>query len=105
VKIGNEVFVGPNVTFCNDVWPFVDKAGQDFAAFDGTRFSIIVDDGALIGAGAVILPGVRIGKGAVVAAGARVESDVPPGQFYQRNGYISSSIPGDWRERRMRFAK
>jgi maltose O-acetyltransferase len=37
-----------------------------------------VEDGAWIGMGAVILPGVRVGCGAVVAAGAIVGEDVPP---------------------------
>jgi acetyltransferase-like isoleucine patch superfamily enzyme len=37
----------------------------------------IVEDGASIGAGAVILPGIRIGKYAMVGAGAVVTKDVP----------------------------
>lgn len=39
---------------------------------------VIVEDGALIGANAVVLEGVRVGEGAVVAAGAIVTEDVPP---------------------------
>ncbi|MDR0667935.1 MAG: 2,3,4,5-tetrahydropyridine-2,6-dicarboxylate N-acetyltransferase [Prevotellaceae bacterium] len=39
---------------------------------------VVVDDGVVIGANAVVLEGVRIGKGAVVAAGAVVTEDVPP---------------------------
>ena len=39
---------------------------------------VIVEDGVLIGANAVVIEGVRIGKGAVVAAGAVVIEDVPP---------------------------
>lgn len=38
---------------------------------------VIVEDGVLIGANAVVIEGVRIGKGAVVAAGAVVIEDVP----------------------------
>ncbi|MDR1953869.1 MAG: 2,3,4,5-tetrahydropyridine-2,6-dicarboxylate N-acetyltransferase [Clostridiales Family XIII bacterium] len=40
---------------------------------------VVVEDGALIGANAVVLEGVRIGEGAVVAAGAVVIDDVPEG--------------------------
>ena len=39
----------------------------------------IVEEGASIGAGAVILPGVTIGRGAIIGAGATVVSDVPAG--------------------------
>ena len=39
---------------------------------------VIVEDGVLIGANAVVIEGVRIGAGAVVAAGAVVIEDVPP---------------------------
>ena len=38
---------------------------------------MIIEDGVLVGANAVILEGVRIGKNAVVAAGAIVTEDVP----------------------------
>jgi 2,3,4,5-tetrahydropyridine-2,6-dicarboxylate N-acetyltransferase len=38
---------------------------------------VVVEDGVVIGANAVVLEGVRIGKGAVVAAGAIVTKDVP----------------------------
>ena len=39
---------------------------------------VIVEDGVLIGANAVVIEGVRVGEGAVVAAGAVVIQDVPP---------------------------
>ncbi|MGN7283841.1 2,3,4,5-tetrahydropyridine-2,6-dicarboxylate N-acetyltransferase [Shouchella rhizosphaerae] len=38
---------------------------------------VIIEDGVVIGANAVILEGVRVGAGAVVAAGAIVTEDVP----------------------------
>lgn len=40
---------------------------------------VIVEDGVMIGANAVVLEGVRIGANAVVAAGAVVTEDVPAG--------------------------
>ncbi|MBU9720522.1 MULTISPECIES: 2,3,4,5-tetrahydropyridine-2,6-dicarboxylate N-acetyltransferase [Bacillaceae] len=39
---------------------------------------VIVEDGVVVGANAVILEGVTVGEGAVVAAGAIVTEDVPP---------------------------
>ncbi|MBU9710264.1 2,3,4,5-tetrahydropyridine-2,6-dicarboxylate N-acetyltransferase [Evansella tamaricis] len=39
---------------------------------------VIVEDGVVVGANAVILEGVTVGAGAVVAAGAIVTEDVPP---------------------------
>ena len=73
IRIGNDVFVGPNATFCNDKHP---KAGVR----DGRRklLKTVVGDGASIGAGAVILPGITIGENAVVGAGAVVTKDVSP---------------------------
>ena len=38
---------------------------------------VVVEDGVLVGANAVVIEGVRIGRGAVVAAGAIVIEDVP----------------------------
>lgn len=39
---------------------------------------VVIEDGVVVGANAVILEGVRVGEGAVVAAGAIVTKDVPP---------------------------
>jgi acetyltransferase-like isoleucine patch superfamily enzyme len=46
---------------------------------DWTLETTIVEDGASLGSGAVILAGVRVGRGALVGAGAVVTRDVPPG--------------------------
>ena len=40
--------------------------------------TVVLEDGAWIGAGAIILDGVRVGARAVVGAGAVVAHDVPP---------------------------
>ena len=71
VEIGNDVFVGHNVVFINDRHPRT--------AAEWTLERTIVEDGAAIGSGAVILCGVRIGANALVGAGAVVTSDVPAG--------------------------
>ena len=71
VRLGNDVFVGPNATFTNDKYP---RSRQWPDTFPQTR----VGEGASIGANATILPGVTIGRGALVGAGAVVTKDVPP---------------------------
>jgi maltose O-acetyltransferase len=40
---------------------------------------IVVEEGAMIGARATVLPGVRIGEDAQIAANSLVVEDVPPG--------------------------
>lgn len=39
---------------------------------------IVINDGAHIGIGAIIMPGVTIGEGAVIGAGSVVTKDIPP---------------------------
>ncbi|MGH8232715.1 MAG: acyltransferase [Rhodanobacteraceae bacterium] len=77
-RIGNDVFIGPNATFTNDRFP--KSRNRSFQALP-----IFVEDNAVVGAGAVLLPGVRIGAGATVAAGAVVTKDVPPGALVMGN--------------------
>lgn len=71
VRLEDDVFVGPNATFMNDLFP---RSKQPPAEFSKT----IVQKGASIGANASILPGVTIGQNAMVGAGAVVTRDVPP---------------------------
>ncbi|MEP7058834.1 MAG: acyltransferase [Caldimonas sp.] len=71
IMLEDEVFIGPNATFTNDRKP---RSRQAFR-----RENTIIERGASIGAGAVVLPGVRIGSGATVGAGAVVTADVAPG--------------------------
>lgn len=85
---GNDVFVGPNVTVCNDRWPAADQAGFDFAALQRGEITVIVHDRVAIGANAVILPGVVIGAGAVIAAGAVVNRSVLAGRLFRRDGRV-----------------
>ena len=47
---------------------------------DWTLVRTVVEHGAALGSGAVIVGGVRIGAGALVGAGAVVTGNVPPGQ-------------------------
>jgi acetyltransferase-like isoleucine patch superfamily enzyme len=40
---------------------------------------VVLEDGAFLGAGATVLPGVTVGENAVVGAGVTVTEDVPSG--------------------------
>jgi acetyltransferase-like isoleucine patch superfamily enzyme len=80
VEIGDEVFVGHGVMFVNDKRPAATAAGGALQTeADWTLLRSVVEDGASLGSGAVVLGGVRIGAGALVGAGAVVTRDVPAG--------------------------
>lgn len=70
LRIEDDVFIGPNVTFTNDHFP---RSKQYPATFPVTT----VKAAASIGGGATILPGITIGRGAMVGAGAVVTKSVP----------------------------
>jgi maltose O-acetyltransferase len=46
---------------------------------------IVIEDGAWVGVGSMVLPGVRIGRGAVVSAGAVVTKSVEPNTLVAGN--------------------
>jgi UDP-3-O-[3-hydroxymyristoyl] glucosamine N-acyltransferase len=72
-KLGADVFVGPGVLTTND-----DALGRH-GWVDELMHGPTVEDEAMIGAGAILLPGVIIGRLAVVGAGAVVRHDVEAG--------------------------
>lgn len=81
VTLGDDVFVGPNVSFTNDRFPRsprMAEVGRRYASTDGWLQATIVERGATIGANATILPGIRLGRYSMVAAGAVVSGDVLP---------------------------
>ncbi len=71
ITLEDDVFIGPNVTFTNDLEPRSRNAAAKL-------LPTLVKKGASIGANATILPGITIGEGAMVGAGAVVTKDVPP---------------------------
>jgi UDP-2-acetamido-3-amino-2,3-dideoxy-glucuronate N-acetyltransferase len=71
IRIEDDVFIGPNATFTNDLFP---RSKHPPKRFETTK----VRRGASIGANATILPGIVIGQYAMVGAGAVVTNDVPP---------------------------
>ena len=70
IIVKDDVFIGPNATFCNDVFPRSKQYPKSF-------FKTVLKKGCSIGANATILPGITIGENAMVAAGSVVVSDVP----------------------------
>jgi acetyltransferase-like isoleucine patch superfamily enzyme len=73
------VFVGHGVMFVNDKRPRATRADGTFQGpEDWELLPTIVERGASLGSGAVILGGLTIGAGATVGAGAVVTRDVPP---------------------------
>lgn len=71
VRLEDDVFIGPNVSFSNDRFPRSKAYPERFLE---TR----VCRSASIGAGATLLPGITIGRNAIVGAGAVVTRSVPP---------------------------
>jgi UDP-2-acetamido-3-amino-2,3-dideoxy-glucuronate N-acetyltransferase len=72
VTCEDEVFLGPNVLFTNDLRPRAAIRRPAEALLPTT-----VRRGATLGAGAVVVCGTEIGESAFVAAGAVVTRDVP----------------------------
>ncbi len=80
VEIGDEVFVGHGTLFINDRFPrATNESGALTTEADWSLERTVVDRGAALGSGAVIMGGVRIGSGALIGAGAVVTRDVAPG--------------------------
>lgn len=88
LRVGDGVFIGPNASFANDRFPRSRQKPEKF-------LTTTIADGASIGAGAVILPGLVIGRNAMVAAGAVVTRSVPPNAVVVGNpakivGYVDT---------------
>ena len=88
-RISDKVFIGPNVTFTNDLYP---RSKQYPDIFD----QITIEEGASIGANATIVGGSTIGAYSLVGAGAVIIKDIPMHTVWVGNpgkqiGYISKS--------------
>lgn len=73
ITIGDRVAVGPGViimTSTHVLGPREHRAGPV------VKTPVVIEDGALLGARSVILPGVTVGAGAIVNPGAVVNKDV-----------------------------
>lgn len=100
-RIGNDVFIGPNVTMTDDRFPRTLNKGESYNAEPPT-----IGNGASIGAGAILLPGVRIGERARIAAGSVVTRDVPddgtvrgePARPFTLSRSAQKAFSSDWAE-------
>ena len=86
LRVASRVFIGPNVTFTNDLRP---RSKQYPAQYLPT----IIDEGASIGANATIIAGHAIGRYSLIGAGAVVTQDIPPHTLWYGNpavfhGYV-----------------
>jgi UDP-2-acetamido-3-amino-2,3-dideoxy-glucuronate N-acetyltransferase len=78
VTVEDGVFLGPGVILTNDKLPrAINPDGSLKTDADWEVSSTLIQRGASIGAGAVILPGVTVGEFAMVGAGSVVTRDVP----------------------------
>lgn len=88
VSIEDNVFIGPNVTFTNDRHPRSNN--RDFS-LEPTR----VLEGASIGAGAVLLPGITVGRRSMVGAGSVVTGNIEDFSIYAGNPARKIGFVGD----------
>jgi UDP-2-acetamido-3-amino-2,3-dideoxy-glucuronate N-acetyltransferase len=81
VTIADEVFIGHGVLFINDKRPRATTAdGELQTGEDWTLLPTVVEHGASLGSGCVVLGGIRVGAGSLVGSGAVVTRDVGPGE-------------------------
>ncbi len=83
IIIGRNVSIGPNVTIFTGTHLFGPASRRMNPEVLGRPVEI--EDGAWIGAGTIILPGVVIGRGSVTNAGAVVTESVPPNTLVAGN--------------------
>ena len=87
LRIENNVFIGPNATFTNDLLP---RSKQYPERFKQT----FIREGASIGANATIIAGTEIGRYSMVGAGSVVTGNVAPfnlvyGNPARKKGYVT----------------
>lgn len=97
VTIEDEVFIGHNVTFTNDLYPRATNGGGALKAEeDWTCVPTVIKRGAAIGSGATLLCGITVGENAVVGAGSVVTRDVPANTVVAGNpARVLKKVPGE----------
>jgi len=86
LEVHDDVFIGPNATFINDLYPRSKLHGKEIPR-------TVLGQGCSVGAGATVLAGCKIGPYAMVGAGALVTRDVPPyGLVYGNPGRLRGHI-------------
>lgn len=86
VIIEDNVFIGHNVTFINDLYPRATTGdGTLQTEADWQCGNTFIRKGASIGSSATLLCGITIGENAIVGAGSVVTKDVPPNSVVAGN--------------------
>ena len=86
VVLEDDVFIGHNVTFINDLYPRATNDGGGLQTeADWKCIPTHVKRGASIGSGATLLCGITVGPGAMIGAGSVVTRDVPAGAVVAGN--------------------
>jgi acetyltransferase-like isoleucine patch superfamily enzyme len=94
VTLEDGVFIGPHVCFTNDAQPrAITSQGSVKGQDDWLVGATLVQHGASIGAGSVILPNIQIGRFAMIGAGSVVTRSVPDyalvyGNPARQQGYV-----------------
>jgi acetyltransferase-like isoleucine patch superfamily enzyme len=79
VTLEDDVFLGHNVTFINDLFPRSTNAGGALQTeADWTCVPTVIKKGASVGSSATILCGITVGENSIIGAGSVVTKDVPP---------------------------
>ncbi len=80
VVLEDDVFVGPNVVFTNDLRPRSPRASIAADRYRDRRWltRTVVETGASIGSNSTILSGLTVGRYSMIGAGAVVTRNVPP---------------------------
>lgn len=85
IHIGNDIFIGPNVSFLTPIHPLIAEERKVHFTAKGNPYNYIiakpitVEDNVWIGGDVSILPGVTIGRDSVIGAGSVVTKDIPSG--------------------------
>jgi acetyltransferase-like isoleucine patch superfamily enzyme len=103
VEVEDEVFIGHGVLFINDRFPRATANSTLQTPADWTLLPTVVERGASLGTGAVVMGGLRIGAGAMVGAGAVVTADVSsgavvagvPARVHRRSSSLVRTRPGE----------
>lgn len=74
VRIGDNVFIGPNVTLATAIHPLCWQDRNTGKEYTG---GITIADNCWIAAGVTVCGGVTIGEGCVIGAGSVVTKDIP----------------------------
>lgn len=79
LTVGDGVFIGPHVILTNDRNPrAITPDGELQTDEDWELEGTTVEEGASLGAGVIVLPGITVGRFALVGSGSVVTRDVPP---------------------------